>query len=201
MANKYNVERFLYVSSNLARNPEGVTGFSKYLTEVFIKNNDFKTKVISIRLPNVIDSPGAVTLIFKRQIELNKPITITDKRMSRKFITPEQAAEQLIYALVHGENKDIYINNRPSTPIVALAKQMIKKSGKDIPIEYIGIRPGEKLQEEDYPQKTIRPTGHNELFILTENQHTKGAVEPVLKKLSEKVSDDLIQKINETLNF
>ena len=201
LAEKHNVERFLYVSSNLARNPKGITGYSKYLTEAFIKRMDSKMKVVSIRLPNVIDSPGAVTLIFKRQIENGEPITITDRRMSRKFITPEAAAGQLIFALLHGEHKDIFINNRPSTPIVELAKEMIAKSNKEIAIKFIGMRPGEKLEEDDYPSETIKPTEHKELFVLTENQHCERDIEIVINNVSRKVKPELTLEIKKSFQF
>jgi FlaA1/EpsC-like NDP-sugar epimerase len=201
LAGEYKVEKFLYVSSNLARNPKGITGFSKYLTEAYIQYKDLDTDVVSVRLPNVIDSPGAVTLIFKKQIEEGSPITITDERMSRKFITPEAAAHQLIFVLEHGKNKDIFINNRPSTPIVELAWEMIRRSGKEIPVKFIGMRPGEKLQEEDYPEETVKRTSHPELFLLTENQHTKNQVEEILKKTGEKTGKTFMEEINKVLHF
>ena len=201
LAEKYDVKKFLNVSSNLARNPKGITGYSKYLTEVYSKRRNFTTKVISLRLPNVIDSPGAVTLVFKRQIEAGEPITITDKRMSRKFITPGQAAAQLLFALSEGENKEIFINNKPSTPIVELAREMIEKSKKNISIRFIGARPGEKMEEEDYPAGAIKTTGHPELFILTEEQHSAPAVEAVLKNMSPGVSEMMMQEINKVLDL
>ncbi len=201
-ARETGIKKFLFVSSNLARNPAGITGYSKYLTEAFIQSTDLKPlSVVSIRLPNVIDSPGAVTLIFKKQIEEGKPITITDKRMSRKFITPEMAAEQLLFALQHGKHKDIFINNRPSTPIVELARQMIKDSGKNIPVKFIGMRPGEKLEEADYPQDTITPTAHPELFLLKEDQHKKKDVQNILDNLTGKISQESADKIKHILNF
>ena len=195
MAEKFGVTKFLFVSSNLARHPEGVTGFTKYLTEVYIQRRVGKMEVVSIRLPNVMDSPGAVTLIFKRQIEKDEPITITDKRMSRKFITPEMAAEQLLFALEHGKNKDVIINNRPSTPIVELAKQMMKNLGKRVPVVFIGARPGEKLSEEDYPLDSIKPVGHQELFVLKENQYGQEQVNTILNKLSPRISKKVMREI------
>ncbi len=193
------VEKFLYISSNLARNPKGVTGYSKYLVEAYTKLNTLKVQAISLRLPNVIDSPDAVTLVFKNQIDKNLPVTITDKRMSRKFITPGMAAEQIVFTLKNGKHGDIFINNRPSTPIVELAKEMIKKSGKDIQIKFIGARPGEKLEEEDYPGDMILATKHNELFILKKDVHSGKEVKEVLNKLSEYIPAEIMEEINKLL--
>ncbi len=196
LARHYGISRFLYVSSNLARNPKGVTGATKYLAEAFIKTINEPPVICSIRLPNVIDSPGAVTLIFKRQIEAGETITITDKRMTRKFITPDQSANDLIFALNTGKHQDIFINNKPSTPIVKLAQQMIARPGKQIPVKFIGMQPGEKLREEDYPAETIAATAHQNLFLLTEEQHHIRNVKKAIGLLNGKVSQKLLTKIN-----
>ncbi len=201
MARQYGTKKFLIASSNLARNPKGVTGVSKYLTEAYIKTLNPVPETFSIRLPNVLDSPGAVTLLFKNQIEKGLPITITDKRMSRKFITPRQAAKDLLFALNSGHHTDIFINNKPSTPIVELAEKMIIQSGKDIPIRFIGRRPGEKLEEEDYPGDTIVPTSENNLFRLIENQHTPENILKAIGLLKGKVPEETINKIKAVLNI
>jgi len=194
-AQQVNVKRFLYVSSNLARNPKGVTGSTKYLVEAYIKNLTTPPDVFSIRLPNVIDSPGAVTLIFKHQIEEGKAITLTDQRMTRKFITPEQSAKDLLFALNNCHHRDIYINNKPSTPIMELAQKMILDSGKNIPVKFIGMRPGEKLEEENYPAHTIANTAHQDIFILTEHQHTAESIHQAINLLNKKAKPETIDKI------
>jgi len=194
-AQQVNVKRFLYVSSNLARNPKGVTGSTKYLVEAFIRTMETPPAVFSIRLPNVIDSPGAVTLIFKQQIEEGKAITLTDQRMTRKFITPEQSAKDLLFALNNSHHRDIYINNKPSTPITELAQQMISNSGKNIPVKFIGMRPGEKLEEEDYPASTISSTKNKTLFLLTENQHTKANIASSMQLLKGKITSELFDRV------
>ena len=194
-ARQFEVKHFLYVSSNLARNPKGVTGSTKYLVEAFIRTTETPPAVFSIRLPNVIDSPGAVTLIFKQQIEEGEAITLTDQRMTRKFITPEQSARDLLFALNNGNHGDIFINNKPSTPIIELAQQMITDSEKNIPINFIGKRPGEKLEEEDYPDSTISSTNNKTLFLLTEDQHTTGNIRFAINLLNEKGKQKTIDKI------
>ncbi len=200
LAARYGVKRFLYVSSNLARNPKGVTGVSKYLVEAFIKNFTPPPEIFSIRLPNVIDSPGAVTLVFKKQIQEGSAVTLTDKRMTRKFITPEQSAIDLLYVLQNGHHADIYINNKPSTPIIELARQMIDESGKNIPVKFIGMRPGEKLEEEDYPADTVQPTNGKDLFLLTEDQHKPENILQSIELLNGKVHLKTINKIKALFN-
>ena len=194
---QFDVNRFLCVSSNFARNPKGVTGVSKYLTEAVIKKLETLPTVISLRLPNVIDSSGAVTLIFKRQIQKGEAVTLTDKRMTRKFITPKQAAEDIMFALKNGNHQDVFVNNKPSTPILKLAQDMINASGKKIPIEFVGIRQGEKLQEEDYPSKIILPTGNKDIFRLTNNQHTDENINNAISMLRGKISDKTISRIKD----
>ena len=200
LARKFGVGRFLYVSSNMARNPKGVTGVSKYLVEAFIKTISKPPVVTSIRLPNVIDSPGAVTLVFKQQIEEGKPVTLTDKRMTRKFITPIQSAMDLDFVLNNGRHQDLFINNKPSTPIIDLAQQMIIESGRSIPIKFIGMRNGEKMEEEDYPVETISPTEDENIFRLTEDYFSYQDVMHAIGLLEGKVNPKTIDKIKVVFN-
>ncbi len=200
-AKQYKAKRFLLVSSNLARNPKGVTGLTKYLAEALIKTMVAPPDVFSIRLPNVIDSPGSVTLIFKQQIEKGKTVTLTDKRMTRKFISPEQSAKDLLFTLNYGNHGEVFINNKPSTPIVKMAREMIINSGKDIPITFIGMRPGEKLEEEDYPADTVRATGKKNIFLLTENQHKPENILQAIELLTGKISLKTIDKIKALFNL
>ena len=201
LAKQFKTKKVLVVSSNLARNPKGVTGISKYFTEVYIKKMQPYPEVTCIRLPNVIDSPGAVTLLFKEQIRKGLPITITDKRMSRKFVTPSEATHDLVFALLNGNHGDLFINNKPSTPIIELAKEMIYGSDKSIPIQLIGIRPGEKLQEEDYPQESIAPTSSLHLYRLTKEQHRVTTLQKALGLLTIKIRDNLTDKIKATFHL
>ncbi|RLD91510.1 MAG: hypothetical protein DRJ09_00750 [Bacteroidetes bacterium] len=201
LAKQFKTKKVLVVSSNLARNPKGVTGISKYLTEAYIKNIQPYPEVSCIRLPNVIDSPGAVTLLFKEQIRKGLPITITDNRMSRKFVTPQEAGNNLVFALLNGNHGDLFINNKPSTPIVNLAQKMIDESGKSIPIQLIGMRPGEKLQEEDYPKGSVAATSNHYLYRLTEEQHSVTELQKAIGLLAKKVHNNLTDKIKATFHL
>jgi FlaA1/EpsC-like NDP-sugar epimerase len=121
--------------------------------------------------------------------------------MSRKFITPEKAAEQLVFALTKGNYNNLFINNRPSTFIVDLAEQMISDSRKNIEIRFIGMRPGEKLQEEDYPEDSVLKTADEELFLLTENQHGNKTIKGIIESLNNKLPLSLISEINKVLEI
>ncbi len=184
MAIKYKVCSVITTSSNLAQDPVSVVGMGKYLIEQDCQNLDtYSTKVINFRMPNVIDSNGAVTLIFKRQIENNQSITITHPDMSRMFITGEKASSWLEYLLYNGEDKGVYVSYDPPTKITDLAKNMIDKSGKKIDIKFIGIKPGEKLVEKCFLENDVKPTEIKGLGKIKNYRYNKTQVVKVIDKL------------------
>ena len=187
LAIKYGVKTMITTSSNLAQDAVSIVGIGKYLVEQFVQKTDSgSTKLINFRMPNVIDSNGAVTLIFKKQIEQNQPITITHPEMSRMFITGEHASDYLLYLLEKGENKGVYVSYEEPVKITGLAKDMIKASGKDIDIKFIGMKPGEKLIEKSFSINEIEPTELSGLGMLRDYHYNKEQVETVIKKLNEK---------------
>jgi len=132
------VKTFLFVSSDLTRPPVSVVGITKYLVESTIQNSKRPNlKQIIIRLPNVSYSPGSVHLIFERQIEEAKALTITHPNMTRRFISCDEAATFILIALNSGKNKDIFVIDKKPEKIVSLANNLIKTSGKHLPIEII----------------------------------------------------------------
>lgn len=155
IANKYNVERLVFLSTDKAVNPVSVMGKTKKLAEDVFKINSGKgkTKFISVRFGNVLDSKGSVIPTFRKQIELGGPVTVTHPDMTRFFMTIPEAVQLVVQAGAIGESGDIFILDmgKPIN-IFELAKNMIKLSGLepeiDIPIKFTGIRPGEKLNEE-----------------------------------------------------
>lgn len=155
MSNKYNIERFVFLSTDKAVNPVSIMGKTKKLAEDVLKSNAGKggTKFISVRFGNVLDSKGSVIPTFRKQIELGGPVTVTHPDMTRFFMTIPEAVQLVIQAGAIGESGDVFILDmgKPIN-IFELAKNMIKLSGLepevDIPIKFTGIRPGEKLNEE-----------------------------------------------------
>jgi len=196
---KYKVKSFISLSSNLARNPKSVIGLLKYLSEVYLrKTGNLNTKMISIRLPNVPDSPGSVTLIFKNQIDKGSQLTITDPLMERRFVSNEYASKLLKSTAEIGENGDVFIVAIENTKISDLAKEMIKKSRKHIEIKYIGVKPGEKLIEERYEENEIIKTKIKDLSIL-KNDWSDENINDVIRILSAKSDNKSFQSLVEKI--
>lgn len=167
LAIKNRVKTFVFVSSDLVRNHKSVVGITKYLSEAYIQNLEKNTtKLITVRIPNVSWTPGSVHLIFERLINENQAITITHPDMSRRFVTGNEAADFICYGLEKGNDKDIFFVSKQPDKITDIAREMIDESGKDLNIEYIGMRPGEKLAEEAYEPDEIKHTGFEEIALL-----------------------------------
>jgi len=190
LAIKHEVESFLFLSSNLAREPKSVVGITKLLTENYIQQqNSTTTRLMSLRLPNVPDSPGSVTLIFKKQIDNNEDITITHHEMSRVFVSCEEAAKYILFLLEDGKDKETFIVSKSAQRITDLAQQMIKESGKSIAIKYIGMQPGEKLEEEPYKAEDLKKTGISGLSLFSKNGKNQEEVENSISILQKKIAN------------
>jgi len=164
---KHKVKSMIFTSSNLAQDAVSVVGIGKLLVEQFFQKIDSQdTKLICLRMPNVIDSNGAVTLIFKQLIENNQFVTITHPDMSRLFITGKKAGDLLHYLIIDGVNKSICVSYEKPIKILDLAEKMITESGKDIGIKCIGMKPGEKLTEKFFSKEEIITTNFFGLGIL-----------------------------------
>jgi FlaA1/EpsC-like NDP-sugar epimerase len=174
LAIKYKAESMIFTSSNLAQDAVSVVGTGKLLLEQYFQKSDSQTtRLISLRMPNVIDSNGSVTLIFKRQIENDQPITVTHPDMSRMFVTGENSAKLLYYLINHGINKGVYVSYEKPLKITDLAENMIKASGKDIKIKYTGIKPGEKLSEKSFTSDEIIKTDIDGLGMIADYKFEK----------------------------
>jgi UDP-N-acetyl-D-glucosamine 4,6-dehydratase len=184
---KYDVKSMIFTSSNLAQDAVSVVGIGKLLVEQYFQKIDsHATNLICLRMPNVIDSNGAVTLIFKKLIENNKLVTITHPDMSRLFVTGEKAADLLYYLMHEGVNKSIYVSYEKPIKIMDLAKSMIKESGKDIGIKCIGIKPGEKLTEKYFREDEIVATNYPDLGIIDRYCYDLDLIILSLNKLNKK---------------
>ncbi len=155
LAETFGAERFVLISTDKAVNPTSVLGMTKWLAELIVISSSRASPMLSttVRFGNVLGSRGSVIPTFEKQIELGGPITITHPDMSRYFLSTNEAVSLTIQTATITRGGDIYILDMGvPVPIADLAHRMIRahglRPGQDIPIEYVGVRPGEKLYEE-----------------------------------------------------
>ncbi|MCG8041895.1 MAG: nucleoside-diphosphate sugar epimerase/dehydratase [Candidatus Thiodiazotropha taylori] len=178
MANRYATGVFVLVSTDKAVNPANVMGASKRAAEIFCQNLNAHsdTRFITVRFGNVLGSAGSVIPLFRKQIEEGGPVTVTDPRMERYFMTIPEACQLIMQTVVMGEGGEIFVLDMGEPiKISYLAEQMIHLSGRtlgqDIQIEYIGLRPGEKLYEELFHEKEeLAKTSHQKVLLAHHRQ-------------------------------
>ncbi|MBR4971139.1 MAG: polysaccharide biosynthesis protein, partial [Paludibacteraceae bacterium] len=165
---KYEVSKFVMISTDKAVNPTNVMGATKRVAEIYIQSlNKWNTKFITTRFGNVLGSNGSVIPLFKKQLEKGGPLTITDKNIIRYFMTIPEACSLVLEAGAMGDGGDIFVFDMGEpVKIYDLALNMIKLShAENIEIKEIGLRPGEKLYEELLATKeNTLPTHHPKIM-------------------------------------
>jgi FlaA1/EpsC-like NDP-sugar epimerase len=187
LANETGVYKFVMVSTDKAVNPTNVMGASKRIAEIYAQNANRKgtTKFITTRFGNVLGSNGSVIPLFQRQIDQGGPITVTDERVTRFFMTIPEACQLVLEAGTMGEGGEIFVFDMgESVKIMDLAKKMIQLSGlelgKDIQIKVTGLRPGEKLYEEllSKDENTL-PTHHPQILKAKTREEDAAQIERI----------------------
>ena len=192
MAEKYGVKKFILISTDKAVNPTNVMGASKRMCEMVVQcRTDSDTVFSAVRFGNVLGSNGSVIPLFTRQIASGGPVTITDKRIVRYFMTIPEASGLVMQAGAMAKRNELFVLDMGKpVKIYDLAVNMIRFSGlepyKDIEIKEIGLRPGEKLYEELLVKKEeLNKTDNDLIFIEREAPPVRSDVEAKLDVLRE----------------
>jgi FlaA1/EpsC-like NDP-sugar epimerase len=217
---KNNVENFVLISSDKAVRPTNIMGATKRFAEIILQSlqdlvdqmppSVCRTKFCMVRFGNVLDTSGSVVPLFRRQIKHGGPVTVTDPKVIRYFMTIEEASELVIQAGSLSKGGDVFVleMGRPVN-ILSLAKQMIELSGYeikneknslgDIEIEITGLREGEKLYEELLIGDNVNRTIHTHIMSATEEKLSYEEVSAYLEKFKEINSNTSKSDIKELL--
>lgn len=223
-AYKHNVENFVLISSDKAVRPTNIMGATKRFAELILQSlqdivddmssNKCKTKYCMVRFGNVLDTSGSVVPLFKKQIRNGGPVTVTDPRVIRYFMTISEATELVIQAGSLSKGGDVFLLDMGEPlSILELAKEMIKLSGKeikdennptgDIEISFTGLRDGEKLYEELLIGDDVSKTTHDHIMSANEEKLTHNQIEQCLDKFngldSESSSEDIKKILYESV--
>ncbi|MCS7237110.1 MAG: polysaccharide biosynthesis protein [Thermoguttaceae bacterium] len=210
LADRYRTGSFVLISTDKAVNPTSVMGACKRVAELYIQclKERSDCRWITVRFGNVLDSAGSVVQVFRQQIAAGGPVTVTDPRMTRFFMTIPEAAQLVIEAGAIGRSGEILLLEMGEPiRIVDLAEEMIRLSGlrpgEDIEIQFTGLRPGEKLYEELYAaDEQLLPTRHPKVLIAGRAGQIPENFEWNLHKLLQLVDaepEEIIQALRETV--
>jgi len=193
LANEFQVECFVLISTDKAVNPTSVMGACKRVAEIYCQNLNAQspTRYITVRFGNVLDSAGSVVPLFRQQIRDGGPVTITHPEITRYFMIIPEACQLILQAACLGQGGEIFaLDMGEPVKIRDLAEQMIrlagKKPGTEVPIVYTGLRAGEKLFEELFHQlENYSATTHAKIFLAQHREVSWELLQALLNKASE----------------
>ncbi len=173
LARDFRLESLVMISTDKAVNPTSVMGACKRVAELYVQSMAGRSscRFVTVRFGNVLDSAGSVVPLFRQQIAAGGPVTVTDPEMRRYFMTIPEASRLVIQAGAIGQSGQILLLDMGQpVRVVDLAADMIRLSGlrvgEDIEIEFVGLRPGEKLFEElNVPGEELLPTSHPKIIV------------------------------------
>ncbi len=197
-AEKYGTEKFIMISSDKAVNPTNMMGATKRFCEMILQSRvDSPTEFCAVRFGNVLGSSGSVVPLFKKQIAEGGPVTITDKRIIRYFMTIPEAVQLVLEAGAMAKQSEIFVLDMGEpVKIIDLAENLIRLSGlepyRDIEIKEIGLRPGEKLFEELLmTSETLTATENKKIFIEKQGPLTQEEIMQDLMRLDEAIGNNI----------
>lgn len=208
-ANLNNCENFVLISTDKAVKPTNILGASKRLAENYIEilNKNSNTRYITVRFGNVLDSEGSVVPLFREQIKIGGPVTVTHKDITRYFMTIPEACQLILQANGMARGGEIFVLDMGEpVKINYLAEQMIRLSGlvpnSDINIEYSGLRPGEKMYEElFYDDESREVTSHSKILLAKHTVTNLKDLEVKINEIINSIDDFDDEKLMNQLNI
>ncbi|MCE8005552.1 nucleoside-diphosphate sugar epimerase/dehydratase [Aestuariivita sp.] len=201
---QFGVERFILISSDKAVRPTNVMGATKRLAELLVQDLGTRnpdTVFTMVRFGNVLGSSGSVVPLFQDQVRRGGPVTVTDPRVVRYFMTLHEAVQLVLTAGAEAHGNEVFVLDMGKpVPIQQLARQVIESAGYsvrddlnpdgDIEIKMVGLRPGEKLSEELSLSGDLLPTRHQKIFFTDENKLSEIEVASIMRGLKQALANN-----------